>query len=450
MNAEQTQTLRDLDPAELGRRLRAARLAKGLTQTQLAGGHVSVGLVSRIEAGRRRVQPATLERFAERLGVPVMQLLLGVAPSEYDEVRLELDYAELALESGQPEEAASRSALVLDRPLTDGPLRALRDRAHYLHALALEALGRLDDAIVELEALTAAVPQGVLWIAAGVALSRAYRESGDVSRSIETAERLIAALDGTPLAASNEAVQLTATLAGAHIVRGDIGQAARVIKSAVAIAEEIDSPAARAAAYWNASVVEAERGRIADAVELAERALALLREGQGERDLARLRIELGILLLELDPPDIEAARASLRTASEQAAWANTSPVDAARADNALAKAHVLAGEFIEARALAERVCAETTASFPLVAAEARRIQGQACFGLGDRAEAVRAYQQAAALLTGVGADRGAAQLWFELADLFDELGEADAARDAYRSAAAATGLRPGPRVRATV
>ena len=43
------------------------------------------------------------------------------------------------------------------------------------------------------------------------------------------------------------------------------------------------------------------------------------------------------------------------------------------------------------------------------------------------------------MLTGVGADRDAAQLWFELADLLEDVGDLDAARDAYRSAAASTG-----------
>ena len=45
------------------------------------------------------------------------------------------------------------------------------------------------------------------------------------------------------------------------------------------------------------------------------------------------------------------------------------------------------------------------------------------------------------VLTGVGSDRNAAQLWFELAGLLEGVGELDAARDAYRSAAASTGLR---------
>ena len=54
MDARQADLLRKIDPAELGHRLRAARVAKGMTQTDLAGADVSVGYVSRIEAGHRR------------------------------------------------------------------------------------------------------------------------------------------------------------------------------------------------------------------------------------------------------------------------------------------------------------------------------------------------------------------------------------------------------------
>jgi hypothetical protein len=51
------------------------------------------------------------------------------------------------------------------------------------------------------------------------------------------------------------------------------------------------------------------------------------------------------------------------------------------------------------------------------------------------------------LLTGVGADRDAAQMWFELADLLEDIGESAAALDAYRSAAASSGLRSPAKLR---
>ena len=54
------------------------------------------------------------------------------------------------------------------------------------------------------------------------------------------------------------------------------------------------------------------------------------------------------------------------------------------------------------------------------------------------------FQEAVLLLSGVGADRAAAQLWFELAGLFESVGEPGAAMDAYRRAAAATGLVATP------
>jgi tetratricopeptide (TPR) repeat protein len=87
---------------------------------------------------------------------------------------------------------------------------------------------------------------------------------------------------------------------------------------------------------------------------------------------------------------------------------------------------------------------------PLLAADAEALAGQIAASTGDLEGAKRAYRRAVFLMTGVGADRDAAQLWFELADLFEDAGDIDAARDAYRSAAAASGLRTRLKVRAGV
>jgi ribosome-binding protein aMBF1 (putative translation factor) len=54
MDVLEADLLKEIDPAELGQRIRAARVAKGWTQTQLAGDDISVGYVSRIESGQRR------------------------------------------------------------------------------------------------------------------------------------------------------------------------------------------------------------------------------------------------------------------------------------------------------------------------------------------------------------------------------------------------------------
>ena len=78
---------------------------------------------------------------------------------------------------------------------------------------------------------------------------------------------------------------------------------------------------------------------------------------------------------------------------------------------------------------------------PLAEAEAWALQGSTHASEGDPAEASSCFQRAVHTLSAIGADRVAAQLWFELADLLTGVGLPEAASDAYRRAAASTGLR---------
>ena len=115
MDVRDADLLKELDPTELGQRIRAARVARGWTQTQLAGDDISVGYVSRIESGQRRPNSQTLEDLASRLGVPTEHLLRGVTAREYDEIKLTLDFAELSLETGQHVEAEAQAREAVER-----------------------------------------------------------------------------------------------------------------------------------------------------------------------------------------------------------------------------------------------------------------------------------------------------------------------------------------------
>jgi tetratricopeptide (TPR) repeat protein len=440
MDARQADLLKHIDAADLGNRIRAARLALGLTQGDLADGEVSIGYVSRIESGQRRPNGKVLQQLAARLGTTLEQLLGGIAPREYDEIRLTLDYAELALESGEPPEALTHAAAGLERAQASA-LTELADRGRYLYARALEAEGQLDDAIIELETVATEATSGLLRIKAGIAISRACREVGDFAHAVETGERLLAQLDGTPLAETDESVQLAVTIAASYFERGDVSQAVRVCRKAVTKSERLGSPIARASAYWNASIMELKRGRTEDAVPLAERALALLGEGQDARNLARLRSMLGSMQLRLDDPDIEQAQEQLTRAAQEMAGSSASPADIAQNELALARTYFMQGDPAGAQDICVDVYDELCVQAPSVAAEAKALEGQAHVALGSPDDALAAYQEAVRLLTGVGSDREAAQLWFELAGLLEDLGAYDAARTAYRSAAASTGLR---------
>ena len=263
MDSRDADLLKEIDPTQLGHRIRAARVAKGWTQAELAGGDISVGYVSRIESGQRRPNSAVLTDLAARLEVPVDHLLRGVTAREYDELKLTLDFAELSLESGEHLEAEAQARAVVDRAtLASQPELAYRGR--FVIARALEGQGSLDDAILELEPLVEAKTGGVLRIRAAIALCRCLREAGDLSAAIEVGERVVHDLESSRLDSCDEAVQLAVTLASAYFLRGDSSHAVRMCRKAIAKAETLASPTARAAAYWNASIFESRarlRGR---------------------------------------------------------------------------------------------------------------------------------------------------------------------------------------------
>jgi transcriptional regulator with XRE-family HTH domain len=449
MDVRDADLLKELDPAELGQRIRAARVAKGWTQTQLAGEDISVGYVSRIESGQRRPNSQTLDDLAARLGVPTEHLLRGVTAREYDEIKLTLDFAELSLETGEHVEAEAQARDAMERAQVVSQ-DELVFRGRYIIARALEGQGNVDDAILELENLVYARQGGLLRIKSAIAMVRCLKNSGDLTRAIDVGERVMAQLNGSHVESCDEAVQLSVTVALAYFLRGDAGHAIRMCRKAIIKAEELDSPVARASAYWNASVFESQRGSVSNAVPLAERALALLAEGQDSRNLAKLRTSLGTMQLELDPPDVSEAMRHLEKAAEELVWSSANPLEIANNNVAIARAHYLSGNMSEAEAICSQIIASVKGEAPIYAADAESLSGQVAVARGNVDEAKAAYRRAVFLLTGAGADREAAKLWFELADLLEDVGDVEAARDAYRSAAAASGLRTRPKVRAGV
>lgn len=439
MDAELSAALHDADLAQLGRRIKGARLSLELTQGQLGEGIASIGYISRIEAGQRRPDPRLLESLAARLGVTVDHLVLGVTRDELAEAQLALDHAELAHASGDHALALEACTRLLGEKSVSGSAE-LRRRTTLLRARSREAVGDVDSAILELEDLVDDSERDLLWLQSSIALSRCYRESGDLARAIASGEAVTTQLEALGLDATDEAVQVSVTLAAAYFESGDTAHAARICRRAIARAETLDSPLAKASAYWNASVIESRRGSVTAAVPLARRAVALLETGSDNRNLARLRTLLGILLLRLDPPELEEAASTLEQAGRELAWSSATSFDGARQRVALARLAHLRGDQAQARSTVLALLDDAAGLAPLLLAEAHALLGQVASASGDPDGAVASYLQAVRVLSGLGADRGAAQLWFELGGLLEGVGADDQARDAYKRAAAAAGL----------
>src|SRR5215475_6220108 len=91
-------------PETLGARVKQLRLARGMTQSELAGSRCTKEYVSQIERGRARPTAETLAYVAGRLGVDATYLVTGQTWNEYHAAEAAIACAEAAIESqGYPE-----------------------------------------------------------------------------------------------------------------------------------------------------------------------------------------------------------------------------------------------------------------------------------------------------------------------------------------------------------
>jgi transcriptional regulator with XRE-family HTH domain len=443
LDADVRLALADIDPPELGARIKRARVASGLTQTELAGGRISTGYLSRIESGSRRADAELCQFLADRLGISVNELVGGITRDRRAELEMSLDHAELALASGSHAQAETLAQQV--REAVEGSSHDdLRFRSRHVLARCAEAAGKRDLAITELQDLLQETEGQYFAAVIGIDLSRCLRESGDAASAVDVGESTLRMLAQRNLDGLEDGIRLAVTVAAAHYERGDLGQALRMCHAAIAAAETLESDEARASAYWNASIIEQEAGRVNEAVRLARRAVSMMETGASTRSIARLRTQLGLYYLSLEQPMVAEAEECLERASRELEWSSASRTDVARNQLNLARARVIAGRYDEAIDLADHVLA--TIEHELMTPEALVVSGCAHFLKGQRENAQFAFDAARTALTkSIAAQRG--RIWFELADCLNEFGDSEGASSAYRSAAIAFGpASGGPRI----
>ena len=437
MSPELAHQLTALDPAVLGARIKAARVAAGLTQPELAGKEASVAYISRIESGQRRPGTELLRSLATKLGVTLDYLVLGEGWEDAQRLELMLDHAELALAGGEGAGALERIREVLASPGL-GAVPGGHVRASYLEAAALDVLGDLG-ASRAFQRILQTKPDHTTRLKAATTLCRIWREQGQLDRAIACAQEQLNVLPPDALG-TEEGVRLSVTLAAALSMAGRGAEAVELCDDAIAEAERLSSPVARASAYWNASLFRYESGEMFEALTLAKRALHLLENTERVRDLGRLRTLVSMIMLKSDPPRLEDARHQLKIADVELDWSSAAPADRAWHDLTNAQALCLAGALDEAHVAALAVVEATQADLPIISVQALTLLGQIAWGSGEREDAQQWYRRAIATLTGVGADREAAQVWFEIGTLAAQAGLVAESADAFQRAAASAGL----------
>ncbi|MGW2709063.1 helix-turn-helix domain-containing protein [Streptomyces sp. NPDC001356] len=432
-------------PESMGSRIRRLRRAAGLSQEALAQPMLSTSYISLLEAGKRIPSDEVLQQIAERLGSTVEYLRGTPALPDTSPLEVELHYADLALRNGDAAEALKAFEQLRQR-LSPTDRWVQWSQAALGAARCLEHLGRLEEAVTRLEELrTQSAGRELLLdqrLTLVMSLCRCYRELGDLSHAIETAESTIAEVEALGLPPTSAFIELLSTLIGVYTERGDLHRASYLASRVIDQAELISDRKALGAAYWNASVVLHRQGRSAEALALITKAVAIYSEGDDERALARIRNAYATVLLQSGPddPTTETAK-SLLEQSISVLTSLGSNIDIAYAETALARAEVMLDNIDSAVSHATRALAVLGPEHRLESARVHLVLGAAHLRRGDREAAQSECERGALLLEASEAGRQAAFAWSELADILEASGENERALWAYRQSVRLLGYR---------
>ncbi len=427
---------RPVSPAPgLGDRVRALRLAAGLTQSDLAGERFSKEYVSQIERSRTRPTVETIGWLAARLGVEATVIALGPVADAPTRAGASVARAEALVESGRFEDARAETAandfpaggtLTFRKALVEG-------RALIGSGSARDALGRLQEAraLAERPSFSDVErAEAALWL--GVC----RYELGSTRTAIALLDEANSLAERSGLAPARLRARIHTWKARCHRRSRTYDGAAEQAEVAWAWSRTATGRRAAAAAALDASRQAQTLGHTALAERFAVEARVLAGQLEDERALGQVRRELG---------EIEALRgnpagaiAHLEAAAAIAAGID-SPRDQAQALAALARAELDRGRSAAAAQAATRALAlfESDDDALLDGGRTRLVLGRALLeqGLHDAAGESFALADQAFAQAGSGAHR--ADAWVALGDLAAERGDHRAAARHYRNAAEA-------------
>lgn len=426
-------------PARLGERLRALRVAAGLTQSDLAAGRFSKEYISQIERGKTRPTEATLALLAEQLGVDPVFLSSGVSTEERTKVEALLVQAEALAEDHRDAEAidAFRDA----RRAVEGTLvPALELRALVGEAWALQQVGELHDAI--------ALMLQARELSEGPVFSDVER--ADVVFRLGVCRYKLSSI-GTATALFGEALGLLersgmpcdllrAEILGwrsrCHRRNRDYVAAREDVERALELAQDLGDRRAIANTYFQAMLVAQREGHWVLSRNYGQRAKELYQELNDERNVGRLLLNLGGLTLLLG--DEERATEHLK-ASFTRALETDSPADAAQALGGLATVHLRRGEYDQADELARKALdlLQGREDFLHEIGPSQLVLGRALMERGRLEEAEECFRAADAAAEQMASISHRTEAWVALGDLATRRGDDRVAAHLYRRAAEA-------------
>jgi tetratricopeptide (TPR) repeat protein len=328
----------------LGERVRQLRIARGLTQTELAGERCSKEYVSQIERGKTRPTADTVEWLADRLGVDATFLEIGVSSSERERVESVIARAETAIEAGEHEDVvAELDALGPALAVVAAPELELRTLlasswARMYLGETRKAIELLDRArgIVEAPSFTDVSRAEVLY-----QLACCRYKLNSISTAIALYTQSLELVERSGLPADRLRSHIYSWRARCYRRQRDWEAAKEDVERALELAEGLNDRRAVANAYFQASLIAERTGHWIVARSYAEKARTCYEELRDQSNVGKLLNEIGALNFQLGRPEdaISYLKDSFKVLIDVG-----DDVDAARVISSLAQVHLRTGQ----------------------------------------------------------------------------------------------------------
>ena len=421
----------------LGGRVRQLRIARGLTQTDLAGDRFSKEYVSQIERGKTRPTAETIEWLAAQLGVDSSFLETGVSSTERERVESVIVRAEAAIEASQYEEAVAELA-PLATALDSVAAPELALRAFLAEAWSRMYLGEVRKAI------------GVLDRARGVAEAPSF---SDVDRaqvlyhlgccrvklnSFSTAMALytqaLELVERSPVPADRLRSHIYEWRSRCYRQARDYQAAKEDVERALELAEGLNDRHTMAHVYFQYSLIAERTGNWVQARSYAEKAKSIYEEVRDEANVGKLLNEIGALNFQLGRPDeaIGFLKQSFKVLLDVG-----DDTDAARVISSLAQVHLRTGsvELAEEQAREALAMLEGREDHLDEIGNAQLVLGRSLLEQGRFEEAADSFSAAESSFDQISSVSHRAAAWMAQGDLAGRKGDDRQSARLYRRAA---------------
>jgi tetratricopeptide (TPR) repeat protein len=418
---------------QIGKRLKNARLARGLTQSQLAEPEYTAAYVSTIEADKRKPSRTALEYFARKLSVDPDELATGRSPGLRAELLTRYVEARKAIAGDTHSDRQLTQSLkeVADRATEIG-FPEIAAKARVGLGLIKESVGQTGAALkiyqeVE-DDLADASP--AMRVDAVVGRARILQARGEVALAAFLLEKLLAEMQLLGITDPSAIVRINASLIAAYSDRGLVKEAGKLGEEALELVVHVDEPDRIANLYLNTGIHLKNQGHFREAEDKLAEAERWFSEVGFEADLAKVQMVRGMALR--DRGGYDEARQLFAAAAETFA-ATGHPLNEARAVGAAGINERLAGNLDNARFLLKRSLS--------LAGDDAGTEGIAhrelglCDAATDKARAVRRIRKSISILEEAGITKELALTFRSLGDVLSDHRDLEPACDAYRAAA---------------